>query len=343
VHPERPTTQPQSMNYPFSAIIAQERLKLALILAAIDPGIGGVLIEGPRGTAKSTCARALADLLLNGQMVTLPLGSSEERLLGSLNLEKVLADGSVEFLPGLLHRAHNGMLYVDEVNLLADHLVDLLLDVAASGINRVERDGLSHEHAAHFVLIGTMNPDEGELRPQLLDRFGLCVRLDEEIPTEQRTEIVRHRLAFDENPKAFCDRWLAHQKNLKENCRNAQNLMENIEYDQQSREKVAELCFSARVDGVRADLTFLKAARAHAALHGRCTIQEQDIESVAEFALLHRRKSRPDSNSSNQAFQPPSADQQDKHSADSDWGEVPPQPASIGDRRSLDSIIKKKV
>jgi magnesium chelatase subunit I len=182
------------VHFPLAAVVGAERLKLALCLSAIDPKIGGVLIEGPRGMAKSTLARGLADLLDTGPFVTLPLGASEERVTGSLDLDVALGEGRAQFSPGVLAKADGGVLYVDEVNLLADHLVDLLLDVAASGINRVERDGLSHSHAARFLLIGTMNPEEGELRPQLLDRFGLNVALDQPPTAAARGEIVR-RLA----------------------------------------------------------------------------------------------------------------------------------------------------
>jgi magnesium chelatase subunit I len=191
------TQMTDTPHFPLSAVVGADDLKLALCLTAIDPKIGGVLIEGPRGMAKSTLARGLADLLASGQFVTLPLGATEERLVGTLDLDAALSEGRAQFSPGVLAKADGGVLYVDEVNLLPDHLVDLLLDVAASGTNLIERDGISHRHSAKFVLIGTMNPEEGELRPQLLDRFGLNVALSgHTVPTE-RGQIIRRRLDFD--------------------------------------------------------------------------------------------------------------------------------------------------
>jgi hypothetical protein len=194
-------------HFPLSAVVGADDLKLALCLTAIDPKIGGVLIEGPRGMAKSTLARGLADLLASGQFVTLPLGATEERLVGTLDLDAALGEGRAQFSPGVLAKADGGVLYVDEVNLLADHLVDLLLDVAASGTNLIERDGISHRHSARFVLIGTMNPEEGELRPQLLDRFGFNVALSGQTLPAERGQIIRRRLDFDSDPTAFCAQW----------------------------------------------------------------------------------------------------------------------------------------
>ena len=209
-------------------MVAADELKLALCLAAVDPAIGGVLIEGPRGMAKSTLARGVAELLPAGEFVTLPLGASEERIVGSLDLDAALGEGRARFSPGVLAKADGGVLYVDEVNLLPDHLVDLLLDVAASGVNLVERDGISHRHPARFVLIGTMNPEEGELRPQLLDRFGLKVRLDTQPPPAERAEIIRRRLAFDADPQAFVERWEGQQDTLRRRCAEARRRLARI-------------------------------------------------------------------------------------------------------------------
>jgi magnesium chelatase subunit I len=293
-------------HFPLAAIVGADDLKLALCLTAIDPKIGGVLIEGPRGMAKSTLARGVADLLASGQFVTLPLGATEERLVGTLDLDAALGEGRAAFSPGVLAKADGGVLYVDEVNLLPDHLVDLLLDVAASGVNLVERDGLSHRHPARFVLIGTMNPEEGELRPQLLDRFGLNVALSGQTLPEQRGQIIRRRLDFDAAPEAFCQQWATHQQALKDRCESARGLLETIALDDMSLALITERCFAAGVDGLRADLVWLRAARAHAAWRGSSAIAEADIDAVADFALRHRRRApQPPRQSSQPAEQPP--------------------------------------
>ena len=218
-------------HFPLSAVVGADDLKLALYLTAIDPKIGGVLIEGPRGMAKSTLARGLADLLASGQFVTLPLGATEERLVGTLDLDAALSEGRAQFSPGVLAKADGGVLYVDEVNLLPDHLVDLLLDVAASGTNLIERDGISHRHSAKFVLIGTMNPEEGELRPQLLDRFGLNVALSGHTAPAQRGQIIRRRLDFDSDPQRFCAEWESQQQSLRERCQTARSTLASIPLD----------------------------------------------------------------------------------------------------------------
>ncbi|HHK2444596.1 AAA family ATPase, partial [Pseudomonas aeruginosa] len=238
-----------TVHYPLSAVVAADELKLALCLAAVDPAIGGVLIEGPRGMAKSTLARGVAELLPAGEFVTLPLGASEERIVGSLDLDAALGEGRARFSPGVLAKADGGVLYVDEVNLLPDHLVDLLLDVAASGVNLVERDGISHRHPARFVLIGTMNPEEGELRPQLLDRFGLNVRLDTQPPPAERAEIIRRRLAFDADPQAFVERWEGQQDTLRRRCAEARRRLARIPLDDAALDSIARRCFEAAVDG----------------------------------------------------------------------------------------------
>jgi Mg-chelatase subunit ChlI/Mg-chelatase subunit ChlD len=275
--------------YPWSAVVGQDALKRALLLCAIDQGIGGVLVQGPRGVAKTTLARSLGELL-PGRFVELPLGATDERVTGTLDLQSALRDGRVEFSPGLLARAHEGVLYVDEINLLPDSLVDLLLDAAATGRNVVERDGVSHAHAARLVLVGTMNPEEGALRPQLIDRFGLSVSADAEIRPRDRAEIVARRLAFDGDPIGFCARFAAQQAALVERCQRARELVAKIELAGPGLERVSERCYAAGVEGVRADIAMLRAARAHAAWHGRAEITAQDVEAVAELALAHRRR-----------------------------------------------------
>jgi magnesium chelatase subunit I len=239
------------------------------------------------------------------------------------------------------------VLYVDEVNLLADHLVDLLLDVAASGVNLVERDGISHRHPARFVLIGTMNPEEGELRPQLLDRFGLNVALSgQTLPTE-RGQIIRRRLDFDSDPQAFCAQWSEQQQALKLRCEQARNALGSIALDDQSLTIITERCFAAGVDGMRADLVWLRAARAHAAWRGVSAIEEQDIDAVAEFALRHRRRNffqdqpPPQEQSSPQQSPPPPAPESAPDQGQGSWGELPAQAMLTGVRREVPSWPKK--
>ena len=277
-----------NMTYPFSAVVGQEPLKLALLLCAIDPKLGGVLVRGPRGVAKTTLARGL-EAFVPGPFVELPLGATEERLTGSIELGGALRDGRVAFAEGLLARAHAGVLYVDEVNLLPDGLVDLLLDAAASGVNVIERDGISHKHAARFVLIGTMNPEEGELRPQLTDRFGLAVHATGEIEPVDRVRIVALRLEHDSDPAAFCARYAEEERLLAARVAAAREGLEQIPLDAAALSEVSERCYRAGVEGVRADLAMLRAARAHAAWVGRAAITSADIEAVAELALSHRR------------------------------------------------------
>lgn len=319
------------INFPFTAIEGQPQLQLALLLLAVDPLLGGVLVEGPRGTAKSTSVRALADLLPAGRFVNLPLGTTAEQLQGSLDLRAALQNAEVQFKPGLLAQAHQGMLYVDEVNLLPDGLVDLLLDVSASGINRVERDGVSHQHAARIALVGTMNPEEGQLRPQLLDRFGLFVRLANVQDAATRKRIVQTRMAFDAAPAEFAARYAKAQAALLAQISAAQNLVSIIAWPDAVFDQVAHLCQQAQVEGVRADLVMLRAARAHAALEGRDMVAAQDVNAVAELALAHRRnaaapqeqEAQPESQSAVQssAEQPSSGTNEGKHSPATDgWG-----------------------
>jgi magnesium chelatase subunit I len=331
--------------FPLAAIVGADTLKLALCLNAIDPGIGGVLIEGPRGMAKSTLARSVAALLPSGVFVTLPLGASEERITGTLDLSAALGEGRASFSPGVLAKADGGVLYVDEVNLLPDHLVDLLLDVAASGVNIVERDGISHRHPARFVLIGTMNPEEGELRPQLLDRFGFNVALNAQPTPVERAEIVRRRLAFDLAPVEFVAHWAQEQEALIQRCRLARERLATIVLDDHTVARITERCFTAAVDGMRADLVWLRAARAHAAWRGVKTITQADIDAVEDFTLRHRRRQKaaldapPPPASSRE---PESEPLQEPPASEGQWGALPPQAAAIGQTRDEVDWPKKR-
>ncbi|MDO7899210.1 ATP-binding protein [Pseudomonas citrulli] len=328
-------------HFPLSAVVGADDLKLALCLAAIDPKIGGVLIEGPRGMAKSTLARGLADLLASGQFVTLPLGATEERLVGTLDLDAALGEGRARFSPGVLAKADGGVLYVDEVNLLPDHLVDLLLDVAASGTNLIERDGISHRHPARFVLIGTMNPEEGELRPQLLDRFGLDVALDGHTPPAERGQIIRRRLDFDQDPAAFCVQWETAQQSLRERCQQARDRLAGIALDDRALAQITERCFAAGVDGLRADLVWLRAARAHAAWRGAQAIADEDVDAVAEFALRHRRRGH--GAPAPEPSQAPGTSDREARSSEGQgqWGDLPARALPTGARRDVPSWPKK--
>ncbi len=288
------------VNYPFSALVGHDRLRLALVLCAVRPDIGGVLIRGEKGTAKSTAVRGLAQVLTTafqasggGHLVELPIGATEDRVIGSLDLQKVLRDGEHAFSPGLLARAHRGVLYVDEVNLLHDHLVDILLDAAAMGRVHIERDGVSHSHEARFVLIGTMNPEEGELRPQLLDRFGLTVDVAASRDVDVRTDVIRHRLAFEADPAAFAARYAGEDAALAARIAEARALLVDVTLPDNELRRIAALCAAFDVDGMRADLVVARTAVAHAAWRGATTVDEQDIRVAAELALPHRRRRDP--------------------------------------------------
>ena len=313
--------------YPFTAIVGQDEMKLALLLSSIDPNIGGVIIMGHRGTGKSTGVRALADLLprirkvrgclygcdpdrpnelcpdcagrlsrqdhLPAQLgdvpvVDLPLGATEDRVCGTLDIERALVEGVKAFEPGLLARANRGFLYIDEVNLLDDHLVDALLDAAASGRNVVEREGISVTHPARFVLVGSGNPEEGELRPQLLDRFGLYTQIVTITDIEQRVEIVRRRERFDDDPYAFLASQSVAQDKLRKRITRAGRLLAQVEIEHELLMLIAGLCVSLKVDGHRGELTIARAARALAAFEGRVKVEAADVERVAAMSLRHR-------------------------------------------------------
>lgn len=318
-----------SATYPFSAIVGQDGMKHALMLAAVDPAIGGILVFGDRGTGKSTAVRGLARLLppmavagdcrfncdpaaparlcaacaagkspgrprkVPVPVVDLPLSATEDRVAGALDLEKALAHGEKAFEPGLLAAAHRGFLYIDEVNLLEDHLVDLLLDVAASGVNVVERDGLSVRHPAKFVLVGSGNPEEGELRPQLLDRFGLSVEVKSPSDVAQRIEVVKRRDRFDRDPEAFAAQWERADARLRSRIARARKELERIETPDETMEFASRLCLALGVDGLRGELTLLRAARAAAALDGRDRVDPAAIAAIAPPALRHRLRRDP--------------------------------------------------
>lgn len=278
--------------FPFTAVVGQTSLKKALLLAVIDPRLGGVLISGPRGIAKTTLARALTSLLpdKSGDFVELPLGCSVAQLTGSLDIDRALAQQKVLFRPGLLAKAHQGILYVDEVNLLPDMLVDQLLDAAASGRHSVERDGISHVHRADFILIGSMNPQEGELRPQLNDRFGLAVQLAPMLSCDERVAIVRARRQYDADPETFCQQHAEAMMDLKYQLADARERLPFLHFPERLEYVIAERCAAAAIEGVRADVAWQRAALAHATLHHRTTVSEADIDAVEALVLAHRRQ-----------------------------------------------------
>ncbi|WEO98208.1 putative cobaltochelatase [Streptomyces sp. FXJ1.172] len=313
--------------FPFTAVVGQDDLRLALLLNAVSPAVGGVLVRGEKGTAKSTAVRALSALLpevavVSGcrfscdpaapdpscpdgphepgagtqrpsRMVELPVGASEDRLVGALDIERALAEGVKAFEPGLLADAHRGILYVDEVNLLHDHLVDLLLDAAAMGASYVEREGVSVRHAARFLLVGTMNPEEGELRPQLLDRFGLTVEVAASREPDQRVEVVRRRLAYDDDPTAFAARWADEEAAVRQRIVAARELLPQVRLGDGALRQIAATCAAFEVDGMRADIVMARTATALAAWAGRTDVLAEDVRQAALLALPHRRRRNP--------------------------------------------------
>ena len=311
--------------FPFSAIVGQDEMKQAMILTAIDAGIGGVLVFGDRGTGKSTAVRALAALLppiraiagcpvnslyakdvpewahlaerkpreMPTPVVDLPLGATEDRVTGALDIEQALAKGEKAFQPGLLARANRGYLYIDEVNLLEDHIVDLLLDVAQSGENVVEREGLSIRHPARFVLVGSGNPEEGELRPQLLDRFGLSVEVTSPREVATRVEVIKRRDAFERDNAAFMLRWQAEDAAIRDRILTARKAVSKVRTSDAILADVAGLCLALGSDGLRGELTLLKAARAQAAWDGKRSLTRDHIRAVAPMALRHRLRRDP--------------------------------------------------
>ncbi len=314
--------------FPFSAVVGMDDLRLALVLNAVSPAVGGVLVRGEKGTAKSTMVRALAAILppvdtvagcrfscdpaapdpacpdgphevdvaaatRAARLVELPVGASEDRLVGALDIERALTEGVKAYEPGLLAAAHRGVLYVDEVNLLHDHLVDLLLDAAALGTSYVEREGVSVRHAARFLLVGTMNPEEGELRPQLLDRFGLTVEVAAPREVGPRSEVVRRRLAYDADAAGFAGRWAEEEADLARRIAEARRRLPDVVLPESALRQVASVCAAFDVDGLRADLVTARAAIAHAAWAGRTQVTSDDVRVAARLALPHRRRRDP--------------------------------------------------
>ncbi|MER5462759.1 putative cobaltochelatase [Streptomyces sp. NPDC002668] len=345
-----------STPYPFTAIVGMDDLRLALLLNAVSPAVGGVLVRGEKGTAKSTAVRALSALIpevavVSGcrfscdpvspdpacpdgphetgggvarpaRMVELPVGASEDRLVGALDIERALAEGVKAFEPGLLADAHRGILYVDEVNLLHDHLVDLLLDAAAMGASYVEREGVSVRHAARFLLVGTMNPEEGELRPQLLDRFGLTVEVAASREPDQRVEVVRRRLAYDDDPAGFADRWYDEESAVRARIAAARALLSRVRLGDGALRQIAATCAAFEVDGMRADIVMARTATALAAWAGRTEVLAEDVRQAALLALPHRRRRNP--------FDAPGLDEDKLDETLEEFGDDDPDPDPDG-------------
>jgi Mg-chelatase subunit ChlI len=358
--------------YPFTAIVGQDKMKLALILNAVDMRIGGVLIRGERGTGKSTAARALAALLPEIEVfvespfnddpnrpdtwsdvirdrsekgetlqiaqrrvpfIDLPVSATEDRVVGTLDIEKAIQKGERHFDPGVLANANRGILYIDEVNLLDDHVVDLLLDSAAMGVNVVEREGISFSHPARFILVGTMNPEEGDLRPQLLDRFALSVEIKGIADAPERMEIIERHIAYEDDAEGFRSAWSGEEKALADRIAAAREIVEQVEYARRDLYTIASLTSSLKIDGHRADMVVLKTARAHAAYEGRRKITQRDILLAMELAIPHRLKRGPFADAQMNMAQL----EQKMEQVDSEWGEgdESAEPSQDGEQQSV--------
>ena len=372
-------TQPnREPSFPFTAIVGQTAMKRALLLNTVNPRIGGVLIRGKKGTAKSTAVRSLAALLpevavLQGcpysctpearqglcqwcesgrndnppvshqvRIVDLPVGASEDRLVGSLDIEQAIKTGTKSFEPGLIAAAHRGILYIDEVNLLNDHLVDVLLDASAMGRNYVEREGISVSHSAEFILVGTMNPEEGDLRPQLLDRFGLAVEVDGIMPPEERREVVRRRMAFESDPFGFMEQWQEAEERERERLLKSRELLEQVSVSDDILGLITDICAEYQVDGLRGDIVMYKTAGTIAAYDGRAEVNVEDVREAALLALLHRQRRQPfqqphlvteqlDQMLDEFQNQPRSREPEDNNSSASDRNEDDSDPSDLGD------------
>jgi len=378
--------------YPFTAIVGQEKMKKTLILNAINPKIGGVLIRGEKGTAKSTAVRALAGLLPEievvegcvfgcnpnnknemcedcleklsyGELITavqkmrvvdLPVSTTEDRAVGTLDIEHAIKKGEKRFEPGVLATAHRGILYVDEVNLLDDHIVDVLLDSAAMGVNTVEREGVSYSHPASFILVGTMNPEEGELRPQLLDRFGLCVDIEGIHEAPARVDVIKRRQGYENDPEIFASEWQESEIKLCDRIVNAKDLHPQVQISDDMLELIAQICIDMHVDGHRADITMMKTATTIAAYHDRTAVTEEDVKEAAELVLSHRMRRKPfeeqtdyqdkldESLNKQKEKQQEKQQEQEKQPEHSGHKEQPEQPGQTG-QNSEDDGDKKEV
>lgn len=290
--------------YPLTAIVGQENMKLALILNVINPFLGGVLIRGEKGTAKSTAVRALAEIIpswatkeeyssVSLKVIDLPISATEDRVVGTIDVEYAIKTGEKKFEPGILAEAHNQILYVDEVNLLEDHIVDVLLDAAAMGVNMIEREGISHSHLAKFILVGTMNPEEGDLRPQLLDRFALSVEVYGEKELSKRMEVIQRRLQFEDNPDAFIERFNDDQQHLRNSILSARDILKDVVVPDQLIEMAVKIAIMNEVEGHRCDITMIKTAITIAAFENRTEVIVEDISRAAALVVPHRLKRKP--------------------------------------------------